>query len=73
MTIKIDRAHVCKLMFACSSLYNSMMKESLDPDTNPDRKEKAYSSAGMWERIHDELKEQLDAFDKKEAERREKK
>lgn len=73
MTIKIDRAHVCKLMIACSSLYNSLIKESLDPDTNPDRKERAYAAAEMWERIHDELKEQLDAFDKKEAERREKK
>lgn len=73
MTIKIDRSHVCKLMIACSSLYNSLIKESLDPDTNPDRKERAYASAEMWERIHDELKEQLDAFDKKEAERREKK
>lgn len=73
MTIKIDRSHVCKLMIACSSVYNSLMKEALDPDTNPDRKEKAYDSAGMWERIHDELKEQLDAFDKKEAERRAKK
>ena len=73
MTIKIDRAHVSKLMIACSTIYNGLINEALDPDTSIERKEKAYSSADMWERIHDELKEQLDAFDKKEAERREKK
>lgn len=70
MTIKIDRAHACKLMIACSCMYNSLINEALDPDTSIERKERAYASAGMWERIHDELKEQLDAFDKKEAERR---
>lgn len=69
MTIKIDRAHVCKLMIACSTLYNGLINEALDPDTSIERKEKAYGSAEMWERIHDELKEQLEAYDKKEAER----
>lgn len=73
MTIKIDRSHVCKLMIACSTLYNGLISEALDPDTSIVRKEKAYASAGMWERIHDELKEQLDAFDKKKADRMAKK
>ena len=29
MTIKIDRAHVCKLMLACSKLYNDLINEAL--------------------------------------------
>ena len=69
MTIKIDRSHVCKLMIACSMIYNGLIREAIDPDTSIERKEKAYASAEMWERVHDELKVQLDAFDKKEAER----
>lgn len=40
MTIKIDRSHVCKLMIACSTIYNGLINEALDPDTSIERKER---------------------------------
>lgn len=65
MTIKIDRSDACKLMLACTALSQSLKRESIDENVTEDRRIKAASSAGMYDRLHDVLKESIEAWDAK--------
>lgn len=51
VTVKLSRVELCYLMTATTSIAQMLQQEG--------------HSASKWEALHDNLREQLDAFDKK--------
>lgn len=73
MTLKLDRSFCCKLALACITLSDSLERESLDPETNEDRKAIAKCSAEFWKGLHDLIRNQITEFDLKQQAKGEKK
>lgn len=71
MTIKIDRSKCCRLALACTAIAQDLEREASDPSTSDDRREIALSSAATWHALHDEVRAQIDEYDRKQAERAE--
>ena len=69
MTLKLDRSKANRLSMACLMIAQSLEREVFDPETNADRREIAKSSAAMWHALRDEIRVQIDEFDRKQAER----
>lgn len=70
MTLKLDRSKCNRLSMACLTIAQSLEREAADPATNSDRREIAQRSAEMWYHLRDEIRTQIDAFDKKQAEKK---
>lgn len=64
MTIKIDRYKAGRLLMACSFCAESLQNEAEDAETTEDRAQIARRSVNMWREIHDEIKQQIDKWDK---------
>ena len=69
MTLKLDRSKCCKLLKACTAIAHSLESEATDDQTNADRRKIAQESAAMWNSLHDEVRAQIDEFDRKKAEK----
>ena len=70
MNLELDRSRCNRLSMACLAIAHDLEREAADPSTNEDRREIATRSAEMWYEIRKEIREQIDAFDKKQAERK---
>ena len=55
VNVKITRKELCDLLCACTTIRLAAMNRGTE------------ETATKWGKIHDKLKEQLDAFDEKEA------
>jgi hypothetical protein len=71
MTLKLDRSDCARLAIACTTLQQALEREAADAATTAERREIAQSSAAAWGRLHDEIRAQLDDWDRKQAERAE--
>ena len=71
MTLRLDRNEVVRLAIACTTLQQALEREAADAATAADRRTIAQSSAAAWGRLHDEIRAQLDDWDRKQAERAE--
>ena len=60
--VKMTRRELCDLMMACTGIKFNFM-DDLNKATDEDAKKIAEGGIRKWERLHDMLKEQLDAFD----------
>jgi len=69
MTLKLDRAQCCRLALACETLRQALEREAADTQTTADRRQIAQSSAAVWARLHDIVREQIAENDRKQAER----
>ena len=67
MTLKLDRSDCTRLALACTALQQSLENEAADPATSADRRTIAQSSAEMWKRLHDAIREQVNDFDRKQG------
>jgi len=64
MSLKMTRLEMCDLMIATSSVYIDMDMELHDEYTTEPRKKVLRESMKKWERLHDEIKRQIDEFDR---------
>lgn len=62
MTLELTREDVRRLVIVCSNLECDFSKKAADDNPGLCR-ERDSETARMWGRIHNELKNQLDAFD----------
>ncbi len=62
-TIELNRKSVCNVLMAITSVKIDFMNEIESEDTTEDRRKIAKSSLEMWEKLHKEIKAQLDAQD----------
>lgn len=69
MTLKLDRSDCARLMIACTALQHSLENEASNQETSADRRTIAQGSAEAWAQLHDRLRDQVDEFDRKQAER----
>lgn len=69
MTLKLDRSKANRLSMACLTIAQSLEREAADAATNADRREIAQRSAAMWHELRNEIRAQIDEFDRKQAER----
>ena len=63
MNLRLPRLSVIDLLLATGGIACDLRAEANDPGTHPDRARIAYESAVKWDRLHDELRRQLDEFD----------
>ena len=63
MNLNLTRGNVCDILRAVTSVKIDFMREIRDENTTDDRRKIAESSLAMWERLHSEIKNQLDKFD----------
>lgn len=69
MTLKLDRSKCNRLSAACLAIAQNLEREAADPATSDDRREIATRSAAMWYGLRDEVRAQIDEYDRKQAER----
>ena len=69
MSLELSRLDMCDLMSATLSVYFDMDEEMRDKKTREDRKEVLAESMKKWERLHKEIKRQINAFDREYNER----
>ena len=65
MNLNLTRGNVCDVLRAITSVRLDFMREIRYENTTEDRRKIAESSLAMWERLHNEIKEQLNKFDSK--------
>jgi len=63
MNLNLTRGNVCDVLRAITSVKIDFMREIKDENTTEDRRKIAESSLAMWERLHSEIKRQLNEFD----------
>lgn len=63
MNLNLTRGSVCDVLRAITSVKIDFMREIRDENTTEDRRKIAESSLAMWEKLHNEIKNQLDKFD----------
>lgn len=69
MTIKLDRSKVCKILLMCDDTamhyaYAAALERSCEI------RESIMRTKEMWDNIHDEIRQQLDEWDKKQEEKK---
>lgn len=64
MSLKLTRIEMCDLMIATSSVYFGMDMEMRDEKTTESRKKILRESMKKWERLHDEIRRQINEFDR---------
>lgn len=64
MSLKLTRIEMCDLMIATSSIYFGMDMEMRDEKTTESRKKILRESMKKWERLHDEIRRQINEFDR---------
>ena len=69
MTLKLDRSKCNRLATACTAIAQNLEREAADDQTSADRREIAQRSAALWAALHDEVRAQIDEYDRKQAER----
>lgn len=62
--LHLTRLEVCDLLIACTGIRHDMEDEIRDPATTEGRREVLRQSVPKWKSLHDELKRQLEEFDK---------
>lgn len=65
MKLELDRSDVTRMLIACTTISQSLKAESVDENTNEERRLIAARSAGMWDRMHDRIRAELDKWDRK--------
>lgn len=63
MNLNLTRGNVCDVLRAITNIKIDFMREIRDESTTADRRKIAESSLAMWERLHSEIKNQLNEFD----------
>lgn len=63
MSLRLTRGDACRLLTALTHICFDFRDEIRDPSTSADRREICRGSLAMWERIHDDIDRQIDAFD----------
>lgn len=63
MNLNLTRGNVCDVLRAITSVKMDFMREIRDESTTEDRRKIAESSLAFWERLHSEIKSQLNEFD----------
>lgn len=63
MNLNLTRGNVCDVLRAITSVRIDFIREIKDENTTDDRSKIAESSLAMWEKLHSEIKEQLNKFD----------
>ena len=63
MNLNLTRRDVCDILRAITSVRIDFRNEIRDENISEDRREIAKSSVEMWDRLHEEIKKQLTAFD----------
>ena len=64
MSLKMTRLDMCDLMLATSSIYIDMDMEMRDERTTEARRKILRESMKKWERLHDEIRRQINEFDR---------
>ena len=64
MSLKMSRLDMCDLMIATSSIYFGMDAEMRDESTTETRKKILEQSMKKWMRLHDEIRRQINEFDR---------
>ena len=64
MSLKMTRLDMCDLMLATSSIYIDMDMEMRDERTTETRRKILRESMKKWERLHDEIRRQINEFDR---------
>ena len=64
MSLKMTRLDMCDLMLAASSIYIDMDMEMRDERTTEARRKILRESMKKWERLHDEIRRQINEFDR---------
>lgn len=64
MSLRLTRLDMCDLMIATSSIYFGMDAEMRDENTTESRRSVLRNSMKKWERLHDEIRRQINAFDR---------
>ena len=64
MSLKMTRLDMCDLMLAASSIYIDMDMEMRDERTTETRRKILRESMKKWERLHDEIRRQINEFDR---------
>ena len=64
MSLKLSRLDMCDLMIATHCIYFQMDMEARDSETSETRKNVLRESMKKWERLHDEIRQQINAFDR---------
>lgn len=67
MNIKLDRSEVCNLLRVITAIQTDQLTEAALTYSDEARKSFLTSAAG-WEKLHDKIRTQLDAFDEKRGE-----
>ena len=62
--LHLSRLEVCDLLIACTGIRHDMEDEMNDTKTTEGRREVLRQSVTKWQQLHDELRRQLDEFDK---------
>lgn len=63
ISLNLRRSDICDLMIATLGIKFDMEDEIRNPETTESRRNVLKNSIGKWERLHDELKKQLDEAD----------
>ena len=69
MSLKMTRLDMCDLMIATSSVYFDMDMEMRDENTTEARRKVLRESMEKWMRLHDEIRKQINEFDREYDER----
>ena len=69
MTIKLDRSKVCKLLLICTETVTHYLNAAALERDEEIRKSIA-GTARMWVNIRDDIRQQLDAWDEKQMEKK---
>ena len=61
MNLNLTRGNVCDVLRAITSVKIDFMREIRDENTTEDRRKIAESSLAMWDKLHGEIKCQLES------------
>lgn len=69
MSLNLTRLDMCDLMIATSNIYFDMGMEMRDENTTETRRKILVESMKKWMRLHDEIRRQINEFDRQYDER----
>lgn len=64
MSLRLTRLDMCDLMIATHCVYFGMDAEMRDENTTESRRSVLRNSMKKWEHLHDEIRRQINAFDR---------
>lgn len=64
MSLKLTRLDMCDLMIATLSIWHGMDAEMRDENTTETRRKILEQSMKKWERLHGEIRKQINEFDR---------